>query len=418
MKIRKYFAADMRQALNLARQEQGPEVVILGNRKVLGGVELIAAEDYDESLFVAENLSNEKKHEVRVNAIEESIEEHEDTPVEKVASDSVQLNHEDNFWNKQPSLDLVHKEINSLRSLLEQQMSGLAWGEVGRKHPLWAGLLRRLGQLDINPAIAREIVEQVPEKYQLEKAWRMTLALLSYRIPIQQDNILTAGNTIAFLGSSGTGKTTTIAKLATQYVLEHGTNNIVLATLDSYRVGGKEQLRSYARILGVPLRSINSVTELNDLLGQFHQRKLILLDTAGLSPRDTRYKEQIELLQSTNKPIHKTLVFSAISQLPALQQTVNTYQSLRPESCVITKLDEANSLGAVLSVVMQQQLKIIYQCDGQKVPEDIRKAESTALIARGISMMKRHNSEYDDALIEQNYGNYVVHNPIGQRYEH
>ena len=345
MKIRKYFAADMRQALNLARQEQGPEVVILGNRKVLGGVELIAAEDYDESLFVAENLSNEKKHEVRVNAIEESIEEHEDTPVEKAASDSVQLNHEDNFWNKQPSLDLVHKEINSLRSLLEQQMSGLAWGEVGRKHPLWAGLLRRLGQLDINPAIAREIVEQVPEKYQLEKAWRTTLALLSYRIPIQQDNILTAGNTIAFLGSSGTGKTTTIAKLATQYVLEHGTNNIVLATLDSYRVGGKEQLRSYARILGVPLRSINSVTELNDLLGQFHQRKLILLDTAGLSPRDTRYKEQIELLQSTNKPVHKTLVFSAISQLPALQQTVNTYQSLRSESCVITKLDEANSLG-------------------------------------------------------------------------
>ena len=67
---------------------------------------------------------------------------------------------------------------------------------------------------------------------------------------------------------------------------------------------------------------------------------------------------------------------------------------------------------------MQQQLKIIYQCDGQKVPEDIRKAESTDLIARGISMMKRHNSEYDDALIEQNYGNYVVHNPIGQRYEH
>lgn len=418
MKIRKYFAADMRQALNLARQEQGPEVVILGNRKVLGGVELIAAEEYDESLFVSEDLPSEVKQDVTANIIEEIVDDGRDLPPERPAPEPRQDANSALIWSKQPSLDKVQQEINSLRSLLEQQMSGLAWGEVGRRHPLWAGLLRRLGQLDINPAIAKRLVEQVPEDYQFEQAWRTTLALLSYEIPVQQDNILAEGHSIAFLGASGTGKTTTIAKLATRHVLEKGTNNIVLATLDSYRVGGKEQLRSYAKILGIPLRVINSGTDLNDLLEQFHQRKLILLDTAGLSPKDARYREQISLLQQASRPIHHMLVFPANSQLPALQQSIDTYRLLRPGSCVITKLDETNSLGSVLSVVMQQKFKVAYQCNGQKVPEDIKQAEATDLIACAVSMMKRNQNDYDEEGIEQSYGKHVVHHPIGQSYEH
>jgi len=418
MKIRKYFAADIRQALNLARQEHGADVVILSNRKVLGGVELVAAEDYDESLYIADDLAksiNSRSTNLKKlngsQAIDSSLNKENQSFSEAPDDEGV-------IWSNAPSIDLIQQEINSLRTVLEQQMSGLAWGEVGRQHPLWAGLLRKLGKLGINPAIARGIVEQIPEKFGLEKAWRTTLALLSYRIPIHHDNILTGDAVIAFAGASGTGKTTTVAKLAARFVLEHGAKNVVLATLDSYRVGGREQLSSYAKILGIPLTTINNSNDLSDILDRFHGRKLILIDTAGLSPNDTRQKRQIEILKDVKIPIQLCLVLAATSQVTTLKQIIGTYRSLDPAMAVLTKLDEASSLGGVLSVVMEQGLKVVYQCAGQQVPEDIQQAEATDLIARSISLMKRYGREYEEEYIEQSYGKYTMYHPLGGHHEH
>ena len=415
MKIRKYFAADMRQALNLAREQQGEDIVILSNRKVLGGVELVAAQDYDESLYAKEEKatpsrvveSDEGNNRDRVNGSE-------------TADNAVlnQITHHGLDWAGEPALAQVREEINSLRNLLEQQMSSLAWGEVGRQHPLWAGLLRKFGKLGINPTLARELAEQIPEEYSFEQAWRTALALLSYRIPVPKNNILTRNTILAFVGASGSGKTTTIAKLATQTVLEHGVGSIVLATLDSYRVGGREQLRSYARILGIPMRTINNDVELSDLLDQFQGRKLILIDTAGLSPADERHREQISLLLQLQDRVKSCLVLPAIAQTPALQQTIDVYRPLVPAMCVVSKLDEASSLGAVLSIAIQEKLKIIYQCNGQQVPEDLHKGDAADLIVRAISMMKRYSHSTEEELLEQHFGKHAIYNPIGERYEH
>lgn len=412
MKIKKYFAADMRQALNLARQEQGPDVVILGNRKVLGGVELIAAEDYDEKLFDGQDLAREIKQ-----AASHLSDPQETKPQTPAGKDGVETQEENiaagKFWSREPSLDLVQQEINSLRKLLEQQMSGLAWGDVGRSHPLWALLLRKLGDLGIRPAIARQIVEQIPEHYSQDKAWRTALALLSYRIPVCNDNFLSHEGVIAFAGASGTGKTTTIAKLAAKFVLDNNASDVVLATLDSYRVGGREQLGSYARIIGVPLRTIHNQEDMSELLDQFYGRKLILIDTAGLSPQDLRQSNQINILRSANFPIRLCLVLSATSQVVTLKQVFETYRELKPDTCVLTKLDEANSIGSLLSVVIDEGLKIAYQCSGQQVPEDLAKAESTDLIARSITMQKKFSDGSEDQHIEQSFGKYTVYNPIG-----
>lgn len=415
MKIRKYFAADMRQALNMAREQQGEDIVILSNRKVLGGVELIAAQDYDESLYATEEQVAPARAAV-------SDEEHDRDGVNgSEAAGNVAINqftHHGLDWAGEPALAEVRKEINSLRDLLEQQMSSLAWGEVGRQHPLWAGLLRKFGKMGINPALARELAEQIPEQYGMEQAWRTALALLSYRIPVPKNNILTGSTTLAFVGASGSGKTTTIAKLATQHVLEHGVGSIVLATLDSYRVGGREQLRSYARILGIPMRTINNDTELSDLLDQFQGRKLILIDTAGLSPADGRHREQISLLLQVHTRVKSCMVLPAIAQTPALQQTIDVYRPLAPAMCVVSKLDEASSLGAVLSIAIQEKLEIIYQCNGQQVPEDLHKGDAADLIARAVAMMKHYSISTEEELLEQHFGKHAVYNPIVERYEH
>ena len=305
-----------------------------------------------------------------------------------------------------------------LRDLLESQMSGLAWGEVGRQHPLWAGLIRKLGNMGVNPSLSRELVQQIPENYVFDQAWRTSLALLSYRIPIEKEDVLKPGNVLTLLGATGSGKTTTIAKMATQSVLKYGPESLVLATMDSYRVGGKEQLRSYARILGVPMRTINNPSELTDLLDQFQGRKLVLLDTAGLSPVDERHKEQIELLQSFRHRIETCLLLPAIAQIPALEQISQIYAPLSPSKCVITKLDEASSLGGVLSIAVQKKLKVVYQCDGQRVPEDLHRADAARLTARAVSIMNRYSIEQEDELFEQQYGNHAMYNPIGVDYEH
>ncbi len=412
MKIRKYFAADMRQALNMAREQQGEEVVILSNRKVLGGVELVAAEDYDEALF----NDNKQESKVAVDSVEEeNVNSEQREPEEVTRHTSTTASGLD--WKNEPALDEVRKEINSLRDLLEQQMSGLAWGEVGRKHPLWAGLLRKFGKLGIDPTLSRELAQQIPEDYTLEQAWRTVLALLSYRIPVSTKNILRTDTALAFTGASGSGKTTTIAKLATQHVLQQGLGSVVLATLDSYRVGGRDQLRSYARILGIPMRTINTSSDLIGLLDQFHGRKLILIDTAGLSPSDPRYHDQIDLLREAGSRVKTTMVLPASAQIPALQQMIAVYKPLKPTMCVISKLDEASSLGSVLSMAIKENLKIIYQCDGQQVPEDIHKGDAADLIARAVSMMKRYSDNSEEGMLEQHFGKHAIYHPIGQHYE-
>ncbi len=416
MKIRKYFAPDIRQAINMAREEHGDDVVILSNRKVLGGVELVAAEDYDDRLF---DNSQPRGGETSPEAGSESTANASQPAASAENENESFVNHNTNYrLNDEPALDEVRKEINSLRDLLESQMSGLAWGEVGRQHPLWAGLIRKLGNMGVNPSLSRQLVQQIPENYPFDQAWRTTLALLSYRIPVEKKEILEPGNVLALLGATGSGKTTTIAKMATQCVLKHGPDSVVVASTDSYRVGGKEQLRSYARILGIPMRTINNRSELVDLLDQFQGRKLILVDTAGLSPVDARHAEQLAILKPLQARISSCLVLPAIAQMPALEQITQLYSPLRPRRCVITKLDEASSIGGVISIAVQKKLRVIFQSDGQQVPEDLHRGDAAKLTARAVSIMNRHSIEQEDVLFEQHYGNHVIYNPMGDSYEH
>ena len=401
MKIKKYFASDMRQALEMARDEQGPDVVILSNRKVLGGVELIAAEDYDEEYF--KKLTDKQQSVVpaqEIQAIDNTASEVKETNKRSV-HDAMS-----DIWTHESTIDQMRDEIKSLRTLLEQQMSGLAWGAIGRQHPLWANLIRQLINLDLTPKLARQLVEEIPEHYKFDQAWRTLLALLTYRIPQFHDNILTAGNTVLFLGPSGSGKTTTIAKLATRYALEHGTGDIMLATTDIYRVGAREQLRSYARILGVPIRTINNREEYESLFDGITSEKLILVDSAGLSPVDTKHREQFELLSSYQDRTMNCLILPATENYHGLARLIDKYQPLNPDCCIPTKLDEATSLGGLLSVTIEKSLPIASICDGQRVPDDMHKLRPYELVSRVVSRAHQNKIKFDEEHLEQAIGHY------------
>ena len=439
MKIKKYFAKDMRKALTMAREEHGPDVVILSNRKVMGGVELIAADEYDENLIqpanpapapVVEELPNAKGHARQQAELQmapaPAPKPEPSVPTMKAAPRQAEVESFQNIyqatqqgdamWTQDSVLEKMHDEIHALRKLLEQQMSGLAWGQIGRSHPVWAVLLRRFGQFGLSPRLAKPLVEQIPNNMDIEKAWRMVLALLSYRIRVFSDDILTPGNVLTFVGSSGAGKTTTIAKLATRLAMEGELDNLILATTDSYRVGGRDHLRNYANIIGVPVHTIHNAADLSRLLNRFQRTKTIMIDTAGLSPLDKNYSEQLSILSGEAERLRVGLVVSACSQSntyansnPALEN-----QALAPEFSILTKVDEADCIGKSLSYLVEQEIAVAYACDGQRVPTDIHHADAHRLITLAVKRLKQHPQQMAEEELEQIFGRHAMAEPFGE----
>lgn len=421
MKIRKYYAKDMRQALKMVRDEQGPDAVILANRKVSGGIELLAADHYEEPELATEAVTESPvpaspiiDNDAVVNHIKPTTDSYANiasiqaSEVEQPKASPQQKNKPIHFGSQpyqDEAIEKLQNELMSMKTLLQEQMSALAWGDIGKTHPLWAALLRRLGKAGLHASLARSLVEQIPHKMDLDKAWRLVMAYLSYRIRIEDENILSPNQVLAFLGQSGVGKTTTIAKLATQYITQHQNKNVILATTDSYRVGGREQLKNYARILGVSFQVIDSAEALSAMIENHLGEKLILIDTAGIPVREQAYRDQLSLLAGESSRIRTCLVVAANSQTPPLKAMPKEFTALTPDTSIITKLDETFSLGDTLSTLIEQNLKISYCCDGQRVHGDIFKPVAHQLVSQTINTMNI-NEDYmrSDERIEQEFG--------------
>ncbi len=382
MKIKRFFAPNIRQAIRMVREEQGPDAVILSNSKVEGGVEIVIALDYDEEML-------------RHAAIDQGTPPSSAAPARKNSPHpSPQVT-----ASQDPAMAQMRNEMHSLRGLLEQQLPGLAWGELARSHPLRARLVYNLKETGLSPVLARQIASEVSESKQFDAAWREALANLAHRIHVTDDDILDKGGIISLVGPTGVGKTTTIAKLAARCVLRYGARHVALVTADNFRIGAHEQLRTYGRILGIPVQAAADGNELRDALHNFRDKRLVLIDTAGMGQRDQRLAEQFKMLRINGYPIKNYLVLSATTQLAGLMEVAKAFQSIPLNGCILTKLDEATSLGGPLSVVIQQQLAVAYVSDGQRVPEDLRPArahnlvsQSVSLAARTVNMLKKQSA--------------------------
>ncbi len=190
----------------------------------------------------------------------------------------------------------MRHELQIMHNLLEQQLSGLAWGELARRQPHRAELLSQLLDFGCTPACACDW--PTPPLASTLPARRGGLALetLGRGLSVTQDDILSRGGVAALIGPTGVGKTTTIAKLAARYNLRHGPNRVALITTDSYRIGAFEQLSTFGMILDAPVRLVRTTQELQDAIKVFADKSLILIDTAGMSQRDLRLSQQFALL--------------------------------------------------------------------------------------------------------------------------
>ena len=192
---------------------------------------------------------------------------------------------------------------------------------------------------------------------------------------------------VALVGPTGVGKTTTTAKLAAMYALNRG-NKVALITMDIFRVGAVEQLKTYSRIMGIPLEVASTPKELEKAVEKHSACDLIFIDTAGRSHKDKEKLDEMKNFLDNKIPIEVYLCLSATTKDRELEEILKRFSLFQPSKVVFTKIDESESLGNMINLLMKDNLQIAYFTTGQRVPEDIEVATSAKLaelILRGES---------------------------------
>jgi flagellar biosynthesis protein FlhF len=392
MKIKHYRAADMRQALRQVREAQGPDAVILSSRRIANGVEVVAAVDYDVEVEASVAASDHARPEARIP-----------TAAEYAALAQRFEGSQDRHQISDLPAD-ANEELRALRRMLETQLATLAWNDLTRRAPIQTELLRQLTVLGLAHDLAGELVSQLPQRMELAEAQRLSLALMSRRIETVGERWMESGGLVALVGPTGVGKTTLIAKLAARWVLRHGARDIAIVSTDSIRIGAQEQVHTLGRLLGVPAYSIDGAAELAELLDHVGERRLVLIDSAGLSQRDPRLASELETLAKASERLETSLVLSAAAQAGAIEQSLERFAAARPTTCCVTKLDEATSLGGTLSALIRTKLPLAYLSDGQQIPEDLSPARSHQLIARAVELSKKAGAHADEDLLQRRFG--------------
>jgi flagellar biosynthesis protein FlhF len=302
----------------------------------------------------------------------------------------------------------VSEELRMLRRMLETQLATLAWNDLSRRSPIQTELLKQLTVLGLANDLAAELVSQLPARMELSEAQRIALALLARRIPVAEERWLDKGGVVAMVGATGVGKTTMVAKLAARWVLRHGPRDLALISTDSVRIGAQEQIHTLGRLIGAPAYAIDGANEHSDLLDHLAERRLILIDTAGLSQRDPRLQSELAALAGASERVETSLVMSSAAQAGAIEEAVERFAAAQPLSCILTKLDEATSLGGAISTLIRSKLPLAYVSDGQRVPEDLSPARSHQLIARAVELSRKAGAQADEDLLRRRFGN-VAH---------
>ncbi|MGI0115287.1 flagellar biosynthesis protein FlhF [Zooshikella sp. RANM57] len=480
MNIKRYFAADMRQALKLVKQELGADATILEQRRVAGGIELVVARDvptiptHASATYVSDNVRSHKDasytqhasaskskrtfsqdnefswqgHHVnqQMQSAGAAKQNHHQSLVDlenykqanrlrgaknpkpfpseaqqqpsqqaksslntsayqDVQSHKSQHNHPESQWQQRQALGEPKKErieqtgeaapgllanlqqeLHGMRMLLQQQMGQKAWGDFCQLHPVAAMVWRRLVGMGLSPQRSHIIVQNLPADIGVKEAWRHVLGQIGRLLNTTKRDLVEGGGIFALLGTTGSGKTTTVGKLAARYALKHGTESLGLITLDTFRIGACDQLKTLGRILNVPIRVVSDASGLQQALDAFRSKSLILIDTAGLHPQDDNLQLQLNLLDQVRPMIRNFLVLATTCQRDVLQRAINTYSTEQTVGTILTKVDETHSLGESLDMVIAAQLAVSYYTDGQRIPEDIALARSHTLLSRAVAI--------------------------------
>lgn len=441
MKIRRFKGKNIRDALQKVRAELGPDAVILSNNATANGVDILAASDTDwpdtvvknDTLGVnsddnladlldaapqaapsAGNAANPfAAYQAQANAGRKSASPEPDAPRDQATrlreranemfgrgfqdphnrapnapkTGGIPLNRVASADRPAGDDDDLRQELRSLRSLVERQLGGLAWGELGRNQPHRAELLQKLHDFGLRPQVCEALADSTHGET-FKDAWKEAMALLIQKLPTARTNVLEHGGVIGLVGPTGVGKTTTVAKLAGQFTLRHGPGSVALITADGHRIGTQEQLRAFGRILDIPVAYAADHNELREYLKRFANYKLVIVDSSGISHRDPRLAAHMGLFHDLGREIETYLVMAANTQPKSLEQAANAFARYGVAGAIVTKIDEADSLGGVIGALAQAQMPLAFTTNGQEVPDDLAVGNPVELVRHGITLLR------------------------------
>ena len=410
MNVKKFSASSTREALRMVREALGADAVILSNRNVNGSVEILALASDDMSSLsapvadqrvmpaaapahmaesslaaFARARQGEQGQQGQASGLAQAMAAVQEPvkPIRPVASvmPAPGAPHE---------MSAMMDEIRSMRSMLESQLAELTWSSQAQREPVKSSVLREMLAAGFSASLARFLIEKMPAASSQESGMKWIKSILERNLATvdNENEMIERGGVFALVGPTGVGKTTTTAKLAARCVMRHGPGKLALITTDGYRIGGYEQLRIYGKILGVMVHSVKDQADLKIALDELKGKHTVLIDTVGVSQRDRMVAEQVAMLSGAGSQVKRLLCLSATSTGETLNEVVRAYQGDGLTGCIMTKLDEAATIGNVLDVVIRQKLNLYYVANGQRVPEDLHVANQQYLVDRAFKLKR------------------------------
>ncbi|MEE4277783.1 MAG: flagellar biosynthesis protein FlhF [Halieaceae bacterium] len=427
MNIQKFRGRDTREAMAQVRAEFGQDAYILANRRVGGMVELTVARDIDAMISAAGNPAAaapgglwpgvgsgaaEGAHAGAQRADAPAADgfrsaagaERQNAPSPRalpVDEDPVRHNPavapaRNTVAPASPAqavpaearqLELLERELKRLRDILDTELGERQWRDVAERAPIQSTLRQRLLRLGLSRALTGQLMQRLPPTASLEQGWRLAIDGLQRRLRCDAAGPGRA-SIVAVYGGTGVGKTSAIAKLAGRDIQRFGAQAVGLITLDGYRLGAREQLSTFAHALGIPALAADDRDGLMAALRKLRGRR-VYVDTAGMGQRDPRLLAQWDLLDELGSDLAHVVAVAASSHPVQTRALLEAFGRGAFSGAIITKMDEAQSLGGVLDVVVQSAIPLWQTTDGQRIPDDIADADAAALVERALELSSR-----------------------------
>ena len=280
-------------------------------------------------------------------------------------------------------------EMAQVKNLLQSHLASNFWSNLQQNAPAHADVVKTLINAGFSPKLCADIVQAIPKDGDTATLLKRVSDILEALIRVQDPiDVFDEGGIFTFIGPTGVGKTTSVAKVAARCVLRYGRNQVALLTTDTYRIGAQEQLKVFAKILGLPVVSVRDSDDLAAKLKEASRRKIVLLDTAGVGQRDTLMVDQTQLLAKGSGNSHRILVMSATTDLRTQEDVIMLHNRAdsaeRIKSVIVTKTDEAALVAPILDCLIRYELPLLFISNGQRVPEDLNPPNPQYLAHRAM----------------------------------
>lgn len=435
-KEQRFIAADMSRALRKLSDELGPDAVLLSSRKLPNGVEIIAlpaggkpSTGNFSALHSDRRTGDRRAKERRSNTStasaaasprqstnDKSQSEEERPPVHSAASRLAQsIGELKSPFSDASAFERLQQELQQVKQMLEEKISAPIPSPAAiaaqpiMPNPVQYILINRILKMGLPLEFARALTNdldihnnvygEADNQASVDQAWQLCLIRIEAIIPLADDDIVAAGGVIAFVGPSGAGKSSAISKLATRWLLEHSAKNIAIISHDASSESSAGRMSRFSSMTGIPVFYVDKENSLAERIAQCAKRRLVLIDTPSLSAENPAAAQQLAALSALSQ-VKSLTVLPATGDCRWLSRAIKTYQQANSVGCVLTHMDQVESIGELVSVLLTEQAKIHYLSEGGLLPKYIQRPQRVKL----MSKLFRVNEMSDDiSSVDESY---------------